>query len=567
MQDFLSILIECSVSMSVLSLVYIAFIPWLSKKYETKWLYYAWLIIVMGLIIPFRPHFKSALIQMGDMSSYVHQIVLDNVVNITNNTAQIGVMHRKVPVISWYKIAGAIWIIGVFSFMVYHGLRHYRFIGMSKRWSEQVNNSEVVEEFEKIKEDMGISKHIKLQICSCISSPMMIGILSPALLLPSINLSKDELPLILKHELIHFKRKDLWYKSLVFIATAIHWFNPVVYIMAKAIAVQCEISCDEEVVKDTDMDKRQQYAETIIGIIRSQSRRQTTFSTNFYGGKEGMKNRIFSIMDTTKKRMGVVVICLVSMGTLGTGVAFAASNKIINDNGAYSVGIHLSAKEQQKDEQENKEEIAKKYSEYEKYGLTYDKITNNFYYEGKSVSFFVDKLDEKGTYNFFTRPNGDIALKAVRNSDNELMGISSVSKEEYDKWTGATEEMQTTNVSSSTSDIEVERADNTINRRATAFSKTNSNYVDKSLNDYLDYGVSYDKENTQWLFNSKPIHFLSDDGNKTYFNNSENVTKRGVSLKVVRKADGQIIKLVEITDEEIEAMDNLSDWVKTQMKK
>lgn len=73
---------------------------------------------------------------------------------------------------------------------------------------------------------------------------MLVGFFHPAILLPPVKFAGDELSLILKHELIHFKRHDLWYKALILEATALHWFNPVVYLMAKAAAVQCEISCD-----------------------------------------------------------------------------------------------------------------------------------------------------------------------------------------------------------------------------------------------------------------------------------------------------------------------------------
>ncbi|SHJ15822.1 M56 family metallopeptidase [Lutispora thermophila] len=155
---------------------------------------------------------------------------------------------------------------------------------------------------------------------------MLIGFLKPVILLPGYDFSMDELSYILKHELIHLRRKDLWYKRLVFIATAIHWFNPVVYAMAKAIASQCEISCDAEVVKKADIGTRQRYSEIIIGIIKNQSRTQTAFSTNFYGGEKGMKKRIFSIMDTSQKKAAIVVLCLVLAATLGTGVVASATS-------------------------------------------------------------------------------------------------------------------------------------------------------------------------------------------------------------------------------------------------
>ena len=73
------------------------------------------------------------------------------------------------------------------------------------------------------------------------------------------------------------------------IATAFHWFNPIVYLIAKAIDIQCELSCDEKVVRGTNADIRVYYSETIIGVVRQQYKRKTALSTNFYGGKKGMK--------------------------------------------------------------------------------------------------------------------------------------------------------------------------------------------------------------------------------------------------------------------------------------
>lgn len=347
MQSFLTALIECSVAMSVLILLFIAITPLLSKRYAAKWRYYAWLVIVIGLIIPFRPHLDTALIQMDIpvAPSYIQQMILGNAGTVGDNNSQTGIqqmmsrnagtvgdnnsqivtIRQKLAAIPWYQWADFLWIAGAVILIAYHGIRHLRFLKIVKRWSQEVSDQQTLDTLQGLQANLE-SKHVKLRVCPCITSPMMIGFINPVILLPSTNYSVDEMTFILKHEMVHFKRKDLWYKSLVLLATAIHWFNPVVYLMARAIAVQCEISCDEEVVQSTDMDRRQQYSEAIIRVIINQSRMQTTFSTNFYGGKKDMKNRILSIMDTTKKKTGVFILCIVLIGTMGIGTVFASAN-------------------------------------------------------------------------------------------------------------------------------------------------------------------------------------------------------------------------------------------------
>lgn len=312
----------CSITMAILILGFIAVTPWLSKRYAAKWLYYAWLIIVLGLIIPYRLHLNTPLAQMNPVHTFIQSKTPLGIINYASSPSQTSITESGLQTIDWSLIACCIWLLGTLTFIVYNGLKHYRFISMVKRWGQNVVNPEQLQVFHKAKKELGISQIVGLQLCPCISSPMMIGIFKPLILLPGEDSSLDELALIFRHELIHLKRKDLLYKALIFLASAIHWFNPVVYLMTKAIATQCEISCDAEVVDGTNLDVRQQYSEAIIGVIRNQSRMQTSFSTNFYGGKKGMKNRIFSIMDTTKKKTGVIILCSLVIGTLGIGAAF-----------------------------------------------------------------------------------------------------------------------------------------------------------------------------------------------------------------------------------------------------
>lgn len=55
MQGFLVTVLQCSVSMSLLTLVYAAIQPFISKRYVAKWNYRVWLLLAVGWIFPFRP--------------------------------------------------------------------------------------------------------------------------------------------------------------------------------------------------------------------------------------------------------------------------------------------------------------------------------------------------------------------------------------------------------------------------------------------------------------------------------------------------------------------------------
>jgi hypothetical protein len=80
-----------------------------------------------------------------------------------------------------------------------------------------------------------------------------------------------------------------------------------------------------------DNQAKQQYSETIIGVIRQQSQLKTILSTSFYGGKKGMKKRIFSIMDTSNKKMGLIIILCVLILISGSGLGCTANIVLANN--------------------------------------------------------------------------------------------------------------------------------------------------------------------------------------------------------------------------------------------
>ena len=319
MHNFMLTLLFCSAIMSLISLMYMAANPLLAKRYSEKGRYYVWLIILLWLIIPFRPQWNNALIHVPLETTRLPPVTITT----TPLPPQAAPLAYSIPSIEPFQIAFIVWLIGAIIFLTFHLIKHLSFVKRAVRWGKIIENNSILE---SLKSEMGISKHIALIQCEGIGSPTMLGFIKPQILLPTADLPQNQLRFILKHELIHYKRGDIYYKCLVLVATAIHWFNPIIYMAAKAINAQCELSCDAEVIKNADDSIRQQYSEAIIGVVRYQSDFKTALSTTFYGGKKSMKNRIYTIMDNRKKRIGAVVMFLVLAATLSTGLVLAAGN-------------------------------------------------------------------------------------------------------------------------------------------------------------------------------------------------------------------------------------------------
>ncbi|MDE6889433.1 MAG: M56 family metallopeptidase [Eubacterium sp.] len=108
-------------------------------------------------------------------------------------------------------------------------------------------------------------EHIKgcVGLCtnSLISSPLLIGILKPCIVLPASDqyLTAEVFHYSVLHELIHYKRADLIYKWLIQFTLCLHWFNPFLYLVEREIRQLCELSCDEAVIKNLDSAERKAY--------------------------------------------------------------------------------------------------------------------------------------------------------------------------------------------------------------------------------------------------------------------------------------------------------------------
>lgn len=329
---FLTTLLECSVVMSVISFAYMIAIPFLSKRYSANWLYYIWFVIIVGWVFPFRPHFNTNLFTLQIPRV---QVIDAKYMDVGKPLKVITTETSVAPSISIWWVVVSIWAICAVGMIAYNAWQHYRFLKMVSRWSEDIEDLGALELLNTLKTEMKIKTHVGLKICPAIYTPMMIGFFRPIILLPSIEIASEELTFILRHELVHLKRNDLWYKALVSLTIAIHWFNPVVHIIAKSISVQCEISCDELLVKETSLEQRKQYGETIIGVVRSGGVGfKTALSTNFYKDASSIRIRIFQIMDATRKKSGITVLCIALITMMGSGMVFAAcpamNKKVIN---------------------------------------------------------------------------------------------------------------------------------------------------------------------------------------------------------------------------------------------
>ncbi len=533
MQGFLLQLLLCSVTMSALALVYMALTPLLAKRYAVKGRYYAWLVIVIGLVIPFRPQWGAAAVTVALPRGAAVPVIQ------TGGAAPAAFPAAHVApgaALPWWQWAAAAWLAGAVLFLAYHGVKHFRFLKLARRWSEDVTDEPVLALARQLKMQLGLTKHIGLQYCHCIGSPMLIGFARPCILLPAVGFAAGELSFILKHELIHYKRRDLWYKGLVLFANALHWFNPLVYWAAKAIGVQCELSCDAEVVRGAGMQTRQCYSETIIGVARLQSNRRTALSTHFYGGLKSLKERIYSLMDTSKKKTGLTVLCGILLLTLGAGASFAAKveapipPQIIKESTVVAPQVPVSFLPD-----------PAVYAPYAAFGLTLSGDGAKLLYNGQPVGLFVD--EQADAWAFYLDETQTLHLTAVRNSGGQITGVERISPQRAQAY----QELFFAEDGSAPS------------AQAPVDGLENSPFEATKYDQYQPFGITYSPAEGALLCNGQRVKLFADQLAGGLFETLWIDEAGAVNLETVRNEAGQIIRIEPISDEKARAYRSASE--------
>lgn len=329
MTQWMQQLLWHSFAMSVITGVYYIATVLLRKRYAAKWFYLAGMILLIGFLIPSRPAFT---IEMEKAPVFL-QSSANQEASAQTPVAYEGVREnmsetQAAAQISLWTIAFIGWAVGACGTMLYHGIRHVRFTRAAKRWSVQVKDAELLAQFEGAKRDLlGEGCKTQLMHCACIPGPMLLWLGKPTVLLPKHTMAANDSHFILRHELIHYKRKDILCRYVMLLATALNWFNPAIYFLSKLVTLQCEISCDEKVVENQDIGGRHQYAMSIIGVARYQSKGYSLLTTSFYGGKFTMKKRITSIFEPTKKKIGSLLLSCTILMTLAAGTSIAVEKQ------------------------------------------------------------------------------------------------------------------------------------------------------------------------------------------------------------------------------------------------
>ena len=341
METFLLNLLKTSLLGSLAILAMLVLKPLWRERYRAKTRCWLWLALAVFLLLPVDFSVKNAPVQaeppkdytlfvgtdktaiqstdnlFGDMAEKSGQspaAVRDTIIQRpVTNPEQKTTRYIPVTTILFYG-----YLAGAAAFLLYQGVSYALFRRTVRRWKRDVARTDYASLLSDTARDLGVSAP-EMIVCEAISTPAVTGLLRPRLLLPHERYDVQELRYILRHELCHLKRRDMLLKLVLLAANAMHWFNPVVYLMLRQADEDIELACDSAATDGLELPERAAYSRTLLAAVQS-SVRALPATTCFGGTVERLKRRITNVLGAQKKR-GLGVVALVLALTLTAGCA------------------------------------------------------------------------------------------------------------------------------------------------------------------------------------------------------------------------------------------------------
>jgi len=154
-------------------------------------------------------------------------------------------------------------------------------------------------------------------------APLTFGTVRPTVVLIP-GLSGAELDCVLAHEGVHARRGDNVWHYVMALALTVYWWNPAVWLMARLLRRDIELSCDRAAVQGLGLDRRADYARALVSLATQGE--GSAFSRPF--GQKLTEERIIMIMNYKKPALLSTVLTLLLVLSLsvalGTSPAAAA---------------------------------------------------------------------------------------------------------------------------------------------------------------------------------------------------------------------------------------------------
>mgnify|MGYP000121669040 CR=1 FL=1 len=226
-----------------------------------------------------------------------------------DSTVDTGISSRPL----WLRGLALLWLLGMAGFLAFHVFSYLRMRNRIRR------------------PDSGV-RQVEPGICEIDGGHLsfVMGLVYPVIYLSS-GLDPESRNVVLCHERVHLQRRDYLFKPAALLICCVHWFNPLVWLAFYLMNMDCEMSCDEKVVKLLGEESKKIYSYTLLEEASGgewKRYRGGSICALLSFGEDHVKNRIRHVLDYRKPPfwmlvgavavLVILVVCLCSNPGGGT---------------------------------------------------------------------------------------------------------------------------------------------------------------------------------------------------------------------------------------------------------
>ncbi|WP_052343768.1 M56 family metallopeptidase [Bacillus massiliigorillae] len=214
----------------------------------------------------------------------------------------------------------AIWLLGAITVSLFFVVSYVRSYREFQAAVPIKNNAYLNEWLRKHK----LKRSIQISVSDRITSPLTYKLFKPVIIFPKSTDWSDEksIQFVLAHEYVHIKRWDVLWKVLLTAVLALHWFNPLVWVMYFIVNRDMELSCDERVIRRFGEEAKSEYALSLINMA-AKTQQISPLCNSF--SKNGIEERIVSIMKL--KKTSILGVALAGALVVGGITIFATTGQ------------------------------------------------------------------------------------------------------------------------------------------------------------------------------------------------------------------------------------------------
>lgn len=234
-----------------------------------------------------------------------------------------GSMHVNIFAIL-QTTAAVVWISGICLLMAKQVAEYLMLVRFAAKYADRAMTPEQRAFLGGLKEQYGIRRRVFLYEAPDKEYTMTFGFFCPVIICGR-EIASREAELLVRHELVHIRRMDAFWKMLMQLAAMLHWWNPLVWKLRSSFERDCECSCDEIATQDKTEEEVDEYLRLMIE--EAQEKKDENVSLRWEAGfgdeAQKIKERMENLMNKKKWNRAAAVTLVAALAFANSMTVFA----------------------------------------------------------------------------------------------------------------------------------------------------------------------------------------------------------------------------------------------------